>query len=99
MQRFGLCLALGAFWVLGGCGGGVSGEIGQACMAGGRDSANARTCACIQGVANQSLSGTDQRKAARLFSNPDEAQQARATGGSLWDRSAAFASQAEAVGR
>ena len=99
MQRFGLCVALGAFWVLGGCGGGVSGEIGQACMAGGRDAANPRTCACIQGVANQTLSGSDQRRAARFFSDPDEAQEVRASGNSFWDRYEAFAAQAEAICR
>ncbi|WP_245639280.1 type II toxin-antitoxin system death-on-curing family toxin [Rubellimicrobium mesophilum] len=99
LQRFGLCLALGAFWVLGGCGGGVSGEIGQACMAGGRDGANPRTCACVQGVANQTLSGPEQRRAARFFSNPDEAEEARTGSGSFWDRYEAFAARAEAVCR
>ena len=99
MQRFGLCVALGALWVLGGCGGGVSGEICQACMAGGRDAANPRVCSCIQGVANRSLSGADQRRAARFFSNPDEAQQVRASRDPFWDRYEAFATQAEATCR
>ncbi len=103
MRRFGLCAALGALWVLGGCGGGVSGEIGQACMAGGRNAANPQLCSCIQGVANQSLSGADQRRAARLFSDPDEAQSTRvsdrAGDEAFWGRYRAFANRAEAVCR
>lgn len=101
MHRFGLCVALGAFWMLGGCGGGVSGEIGRACMTGGRDAANPRLCSCIQGVANQSLSGSDQRRVARFFANPDEAQETRASDGyhdeSFWDRYRAFTARAEAI--
>jgi phytoene dehydrogenase-like protein len=103
VRRFGLCLALGALWVLGGCGGGVSGEIGQACMAGGRNAANPRLCSCIQSVANQSLSGSDQRRAARLFSDPQEAQDTRASNRpgdeAFWQRYRAFASRAEATCR
>ena len=101
MPRFGLCVALGALWVLGGCGGGVSGEIGRACMMGGRDAASPQLCSCIQGVANTSLSGADQRKAARFFTDPDEAQETRASDGSrdeaFWDRYSAFAARAEAI--
>ena len=101
MQRFGLCVALGAFWVLGGCGGGVSGEIGQACMAGGRDAANPRLCSCVQGVANQTLSGSDQRRAASFFDDPDRAEAARFSDrpadDAFWERYRAFADTAEAI--
>ena len=101
MPRFGLCVALGALWVLGGCGGGVSGEIGRACMMGGRDAASPQLCSCIQGVANQSLSGADQRRVARFFSDPEEAETIRASDSlrneSFWDRYRAFTAQAEAI--
>jgi hypothetical protein len=90
-------VALGALWVLGGCGGGVSGEIGRACMAGGREAANTQLCACVQGVANQSLTAAEQRRAARFFTDPDEAQEARESGSAFWERYRAFASQAEAI--
>ena len=101
MPRFGLCVALGALWMLGGCGGGVSGEVGRACMTAGRDAANPALCSCIQGVANQSLSGPEQRRAARLLGDPDEAQDIRSSNGSrdetFWERYNAFAARAEAL--
>ncbi len=101
VRRVGLCAALGALWVLGGCGGGVSGEIGRACMAGGRDAANPQLCACVQGVANQTLSGADQRRVARFFRDPEEAQEIRvsdtARNEAFWERYSAFATRAEAV--
>jgi hypothetical protein len=101
LRRLGLSAALGALWVLGGCGGGVSGEIGQACANSGRAAANRQLCSCIQGVANQSLSAADQRRAARFFSDPDRAQDVRlsdtAQDDAFWERWRAFASRAEAV--
>lgn len=94
-------MALVALWALGGCGGGVSGDIGKACMAGGRDAASPRLCSCIQGVANQSLSSSDQRRAARFFSDPEEAQAVRASDtardDAFWARYRAFADRAAAV--
>ncbi len=103
IRRMGLGAALGALWILGGCGGGVSGEIGRACMTSGRDSASAQLCSCIQGVANQSLSGSDQRRAARFFGDPDRAQDVRlsdsAGDDAFWERYRAFATRAEAICR
>lgn len=101
VRRIGLCAALGALWILGGCGGGVSGGIGRACMAGGRDAANPQICSCIQGVANQTLSSADQRRVAGFFTDPDEAQEARVSDTprdeAFWERYRAFTSQAEAA--
>ena len=103
IRRVGLGAALGALWILGGCGGGVSGEIGRACMTSGRDSASPQLCSCIQGVANQSLSGSDQRRAARFFGDPDRAQDVRlsdsAGDDAFWERYRAFATRAEAICR
>lgn len=100
-RRLGLSAALGALWVLGGCGGGVSGEIGRACMTGGRDAASPQLCACVQGVAHQTLSGPDQRRAARFFEDPDRAQETRASqragDEAFWQRYSAFADYAEAI--
>ncbi|GGL50986.1 hypothetical protein GCM10011392_01410 [Wenxinia marina] len=91
-----------AFAVLGSCGGGTaSGEIGQACMAGGRSAANPRLCGCIQSVANQTLSRADQRRAARFFDDPDEAQETRTRDDSateaFWRRYRDFANRAESA--
>ena len=100
-RRLGLSAALGALWVLGGCGGGVSGDISRACMASGRDAASPQLCSCVQGVANQTLSGTDQRRAARFFDDPDRAQDTRtsdrAGDEAFWERYRAFADTAEVI--
>ncbi|MFC5567015.1 arginine transporter [Rubellimicrobium aerolatum] len=100
-RRFGLGVALGALVVLGSCGGRVSGDIGRACMAGGRDAASARLCSCVQGVANQSLSGSDQKRAAQFFTEPDAAQQVRTSDRpgdeAFWERYRAFADRAAAI--
>ena len=88
-----------AFVVLGTCGARVSGEIGQACMAGGRSAANPALCGCIQQVANQTLSRSDQARAASFFEDPDLAQETRtrddARSEAFWDRYRAFSTAAE----
>jgi hypothetical protein len=100
-RRLGLTAALGVLWVLGGCGGGVSGDIGRACMASGRDAASPQLCSCVQGAANQTLSASDQRRASRFFDDPDRAQQTRTSDSSrdeaFWLRYRAFADTAEAL--
>ena len=101
-RRLGLCAALGALWVLGGCGGGVSGDIGRACVTSGREAASPQLCSCVQGVANQTLSASDQRRAARFFDDPDRAQETRTSDSAgdeaFWLRYRAFADTAEALG-
>lgn len=85
--------------VLAACGPRVSGEIGQACLAGGRSAANPQLCSCIQQVANQSLSGRDQRRAATFFADPQLAQDIRQADGraneAFWQRYRAFYQQAQ----
>ncbi len=49
----------------------VAGPIEKACLSSGRDAADRRMCGCIQGVADQMLEGSDQRRAAKFFSNPE----------------------------
>lgn len=101
MRRIGLCVALGALWALGGCGGGVSGEVARGCLSAGRDAASPQLCACIQGVANQMLSAGDQRRAAGFFTDPDAAQSVRSSDAArdeaFWERYSAFADRAEAI--
>ena len=99
MRRLGLVAALLA---LGACaGGGASGLVGRACMAGGREAATSQLCSCVQGVADQSLSRGDQRRAARFFDDPQLAQAARQSPAGqdvlFWDRYRAFADRAEAI--
>jgi hypothetical protein len=48
-----------------------AGPIERACLNSGRDAADRRMCVCIQGVADQMLDGSDQRRAAKFFSNPE----------------------------
>lgn len=77
-----------------------AGAIERACNGSGRDAANRAVCACIGSVADQSLSATDQRRAAKFFSNPDRAQETRVSDSSrdeaFWQRYVAFGRQAEA---
>jgi hypothetical protein len=100
-RRAGLAAALGAFLVLSGCGGAVSGDIGRACLVSGRDAASQALCSCVQGVANQTLSPTDQRRAARFFGDPDRAEETRfsdrPSDDAFWTRYRAFADTAEAI--
>ena len=55
----------------------ASGPISRACMASDRKARSPALCGCIQSVANQSLSGGDQRLAASFYSDPHKAQEIR----------------------
>jgi hypothetical protein len=77
-----------------------AGSIERACNRSDRDAANRSVCACIQQVADMSLSSADQRRAAGFFNNPDKAQDVRLSDTSrddaFWARYMAFGEQAEA---
>ena len=97
-------LMAGALASAAACGGGgrvVSGDISAACIAADRRAASPALCSCVQQVANQSLSGADQARAATFFANPDLAQQTRQSDrGSderFWDRYRAFTDLAEQI--
>lgn len=95
-----------AILILGSCGGGggrVSGEISEACLSAGRSAANPQLCGCVQAAANSTLTRSEQRKAARFFTEPDEAQDALraddAASERFWARYKAFSRTAEALCR
>jgi len=70
-------------------------------MASDRRAATPRTCKCIQRVADQILTRPDQRKAAKFFKDPDEAQKVRMSDSNrdekFWTRYKSFGSTAIAV--
>ena len=97
-------LIAGALASAAACGGGgrvVSGDISAACLEADRRNASPALCSCIQQVANQSLSGSDQARAAAFFSNPqlaqDTRQSDRRSDERFWDRYRAFTDLAETV--
>lgn len=51
-----------------------AGPIESACNRSDRHEANRALCNCIQQAADVTLTGTDQRRAAKFFADPDEAQ-------------------------
>ncbi|MDB4112390.1 arginine transporter [Yoonia sp.] len=90
-------LILGAFATAAACGGGsrgASGDISQACLEANRRAATPELCSCVQQVANQSLSNSDQTRAAVFFSEPQLAQDTRQSDRSsderFWQRYRAF---------
>lgn len=91
------------FILLNACGGGVRGDVGNACMAAGRSAANPALCSCVQQVANTHLSRSDQRRAASFFEDPQLAQDTRQSDNpqleSFWGRYRTFSSAAERVCR
>jgi hypothetical protein len=89
-----------ALMALGACSGGVSGDVGRACLSAGRQAASPSLCSCVQRVANQTLTAAEQRRAAGFFSDPDKAQETRrserAGDKAFWERYRAFSRSAEA---
>ena len=55
----------------------IAGPIESACLKSDRKVANRALCGCIQQVADMTLKGGDQRKAAKFFKDPDQAQKVR----------------------
>jgi len=72
--------------------------IQQACLQSDRGGSQL-ICRCIQGAADQILSNRDQRRAARFFRDPDEAQRVRRSDRrrdeAFWERYRAFGERAE----
>jgi len=91
-------LILMSVLALASCGPRVSGKLANACMDGGRSAANPALCNCIQRVANQSLSGADERRIVPFFDDPERAQDVRKSDtrrdDAFWDRYRAFTTAA-----
>lgn len=90
----------------GGSGGGngtpsARGEVRSACMDSGRKNATAALCGCVQSVADDMLSASDQRRAARFFDDPQLAQETRQSDRrrdeTFWTRYRAFTDQTTTV--
>lgn len=81
----------------------MAGPIDSACVRSDRARGNSPLCGCIQQVANQTLSRSDQRRAAAFFKDPHHAQEVRMSksnaDNAFWDRYKRFASAAEAYCR
>jgi hypothetical protein len=108
-------LIYGMILLLSGCGGGNNsrarqvpplraapmsfGPISQACMASDRKARSRQLCGCIQAVADQTLSGSQQRRAVAFYNNPHQAQQVRQSDNSsderFWEAYAAYAERAK----
>lgn len=77
----------------------AAGPIERACMASDRGG-NRSLCGCIQQAADQTLSGSDQRRAAKFFKDPDVAHATwisqTSSDDAFWDRYKSFGSTAEA---
>ncbi len=73
--------------------------IETACNRSDRASATRSLCSCVQQVANRHLNRSEQRQAARFFSDPDRAQSMRVSrtdrDRAFWQRYRAFANEAE----
>ncbi|MDR7123722.1 hypothetical protein J2X53_000528 [Pseudorhodobacter sp. 4114] len=78
----------------------LAGPIERACLGSDRKAATRPVCACVQQVADMTLRGGDQRKAAAFFKDPDRAQKVRMSksdnDNDFWRRYKAFGDQAEA---
>lgn len=81
----------------------MAGPIDSACIRSDRARGNAPLCGCIQQVANQTLSRSDQRRAASFFRDPGKAQEVRMSkrdgDNAFWARYRNFAATAEAYCR
>ncbi|WP_366129496.1 hypothetical protein [uncultured Roseovarius sp.] len=106
---------LGAMLALAGCGGAngfrgdtrgvpmATGPISNACLQSDRKARSRALCGCVQAVANQTLSGAQQRRAVGFYKNPHSAQEIRQSDRpgdeSFWRAYSAYAERAERVCR
>jgi hypothetical protein len=102
MRYFLMAGALASMAACGGGGsGGATGDISRACLDADRKAASPALCSCVQQVANQSLSGSDQSRAVVFFENPQLAQDTRQSDrGSderFWKRYRAFTDLASEI--
>jgi hypothetical protein len=76
-----------------------AGPIEGACIKSDRKAVSRNLCGCIQQVADMTLTGSDQRRAAKFFRDPDEAQNVRMSksdrDNEFWARYRSFGEMAE----
>ncbi|WP_170331329.1 hypothetical protein [Ruegeria arenilitoris] len=76
-------------------------QIKRACLASDRSAATRSRCSCIQRVADQALTRSDQKTVAKWFTDPHQAQVLKmsktARDDALWDRYQAFGQMAQAI--
>lgn len=76
-----------------------AGPIENACVRSDRAQANAALCRCIDSVAQQTLTRSEQRRAAGFFRDPEKAQEVRMSkresDNVFWERYRAFGQTAE----
>ena len=81
----------------------MAGPIDSACVRSERGARQPNLCSCVQQVANQTLSRSDQRLAASFFRDPHKAQVVRMSkrdaDNAFWARYKAFTGAAEAYCR
>ena len=81
----------------------MAGPIDSACVRSERGARQTALCGCVQQVANQMLSRSDQRRAASFFRDPHQAQVVRMSkrdsDNAFWARYKAFAGAAESYCR
>lgn len=79
---------------------GAAGPIERACLSSDRAGASRTLCGCIQQVADMTLQGGDQRRAAGFFKDPEKAHATwtsqTASDNAFWDRYKNFGATAEA---
>lgn len=79
----------------------LAGPVESACNASDRAQATRSLCRCIDAVARHTLTRSEQRRAARFFRDPDEAQSVRMSRSrsdtEFWARYRAFGQEAERV--
>ena len=77
----------------------LAGPIESACLRSDRAASNRSLCGCIQQVADMTLKGGDQRRAAKFFRDPDLAHTVwisqRPADDAFWDRYKQFGAMAE----
>ena len=78
----------------------AAGPIERACLGSDRQAANRALCGCIQQVADMTLQGGDQRRAAAFFKDPEKANATwlsqSAADDAFWDRYKNFGTTAAA---
>ena len=79
----------------------AGGPIEKACMHSDRKAANSSVCGCIQDAADETLRASDQRRAAKFFTDPQKAQEVKLSKSKsddeFWERYKAFGAAAQAM--